>query len=273
MSMRFAAGFTAGAWAKTRRAGSAVAAAKPPARNWRRPMQQPQENKAIVVFLLVFAAQRPRLVVVEPAACLLAQIGPDLRDVAAERLARHDFRCAWPRQLYIDRAFHPSRAIGHHQDAVGELHRLGDVVGDQQHRLIQLLLDLQHLVAEQEPRLLVERGEWLVHQQDFRLRRQRARHRYALAHAAGELGRITLLKTVKPDHGHEMPGALDTLTLRHAGDFQWEGDVVDDVAPGEGRLLLEHHADRSVRAVDLFAGDRDPAVVAAEQAADDVEQG
>ena len=42
------AGFTAGAWAKTRRAGRAVAAASPPARNWRRPIQQPQENKAMV---------------------------------------------------------------------------------------------------------------------------------------------------------------------------------------------------------------------------------
>src|SRR3984957_13067169 len=115
MSMRFATGFTAGAWAKTRRAGRAVAAAKPPARNWRRPMQQPQENKAIVAFLLVFATQRARLVVVEPAACLLAQIGPDLRDVAAERLTRYDFRRARPRQLYIDHAFHQPRGIGTHQ--------------------------------------------------------------------------------------------------------------------------------------------------------------
>src|SRR5580700_5429431 len=138
MSMRFAAGLTSGAWAKARRAGNAVAAANPPARNWRRPMQQPQENKAMVgpPFLslplvgegrvggrevvrncrrlrlnlptptpnpspqgggehasadlsrfALPAVQRTRLVVVEPAACLLAQIGPDLRDVAAERLA------------------------------------------------------------------------------------------------------------------------------------------------------------------------------------------
>ena len=209
----------------------------------------------------------------KPSARFLAQIGPDLRDVTAEGLARHDLRGARPRQFYIDHAFHPAGAIGHHQDAVGELHRFGDVVGDQQHRLIELLLDLQHLVAEQEPRLLVERRERLVHQQDFRLRRQRARHRHALAHAAGQLGRITLLEAVEPDHGHEMPRPLDALALRHAGDFQREGDIVDDIAPGEGRLFLEHHADRSMRAVDLFAGDRDPAVITAEQAADDVEQG
>src|ERR1700719_2487780 len=103
MSMRFAAGFTAGAWAKTRRAGRVAAAANPPARNWRRPMQQPQENKAMSV-LLMLSAQRARLVVVEPAARLLAQIAPDLRDVAAEGFARHDLRRARPRQLYIDHA-------------------------------------------------------------------------------------------------------------------------------------------------------------------------
>src|SRR5580700_8240555 len=147
-SMRFAAGLTSGACAKTRRAGRVVAAANPPARNWRRPMWQPQENKAMVVLLAFSAVQRARLVVVEPAARLLAQIGPDLRDVAAEGLARDDLRGARPRQFYIDHAFHPTGAIGHHQNAVGELHRLGDVVGDQQHRLIELLLDLQHLVAE-----------------------------------------------------------------------------------------------------------------------------
>ena len=61
--------------------------------------------------------------------------------------------------------------------------------------------------------------------------------------------------------------------LGHAGDLEREGDVVDDVAPREGRLLLEHHADRGVRAGHGLAGDRDAAVIAAEQPADDVEQG
>ena len=46
-----------------------------------------------------------------------------------------------------------------------------------------------------------------------------------------------------------------------------------DVAPREGRFLLEHHADRGVRAGNCLAGDRDAAVIAVEQSADDVEQG
>ena len=48
------------------------------------------------------------------------------------------------------------------------------------------------------------------------------------------------------------------FALRHAGHLEREGDVVDDVAPGERRLLLEHHADRCVRTGDRLAGDARP---------------
>ena len=48
--------------------------------------------------------KRARLVVDEAAARLLAQIAPDLRDVTAERLARHDFGRARTRQLDVDDA-------------------------------------------------------------------------------------------------------------------------------------------------------------------------
>ena len=47
------------------------------------------------------------------------------------------------------------------------------------------------------------------------------------------------------------------LRLRHAGEFEREGDVVGHGAPGEGRFLLEHHADRFVRAGDGLARDAD----------------
>src|SRR3954469_8639829 len=92
--------------------------------------------------------QRLRLVFRQAAGRLLAQVTPDLRHVAAKRLARHDLGCARPRQVNIDDAFHLARPIGHHQDAIGELHGLSNVVSDQQGGLLQLLLNLQHLVAK-----------------------------------------------------------------------------------------------------------------------------
>ena len=101
---------------------------------------------------------------------------------------------------------------------------------------------------------------------------QRARHRHALAHAAGELGRIAPLEAVEPDQRDEMPRPLVALGLRHAGDLQREGHIVDHGAPGKGRLLLEDHADRRMRAAHELARHLDGAVIAVEQPADDVEQ-
>src|SRR6476469_338509 len=70
-----------------------------------------------------------------------------------------------------------------------------------------------------------------------------------------------------------MPPALDPLGLAHAGDLKRERHVVDYSAPGEGGLLLEDHADRSMRPADRFATDRDATVVAAHQPADHIHQG
>src|SRR5436853_95196 len=80
------------------------------------------------------------------------------------------------------------------QDTVGKLHGLCQVVRDEQRGLLQLLVDLQHAITEEKPRLLIEGSEWFVHEQDPRLRRQRARKGDTLAHTAGELGRITSLE-------------------------------------------------------------------------------
>ena len=190
----------------------------------------------------------------------------------AEGLAGDDFRGARARQIDIDDALRLAGPVGHHQDAVGHLHRFGDVVGDQQRGLFELLLDLQHLVAEQEPRLLVERGEGLVHQQDFRLGGERAGQRNALAHAAGQFAGIAVLEAGQTDQCDEMPRAFGALRARHAGEFEREGDIVEHRAPGERGFLLEHHADRLVRAVDGLAGDADHALMMVEQAADHVEQ-
>src|SRR5918998_1791482 len=87
--------------------------------------------------------------VVHAAARLLPQVTPDLRDVATEGLAAHHLRAARPRQVDGDDPLHAPGPVGHHDHPVGELDRLGDAVRDQDGSLFQLLLDLQHLVAEQ----------------------------------------------------------------------------------------------------------------------------
>ena len=138
--------------------------------------------------------------------------------------------------------------------------------------LLQLLLDLQDLVAQEQPGLLVKRGERLVHQQDLWLRRQRARHGHPLPHAARQLGGIPPLESLEPHELDELPRPLVPLGSRQAHYFQRKRDVIDQVAPREGRFLLEDHADRRMRPAHSFARNHNRAVIAVEQAADDVEQ-
>lgn len=75
----------------------------------------------------------------------------------------------------------------HHCDPVAEVHRLVEVVGDEDDRLAELLLDLDelllHLAADQR----VERREGLVHEQDVGVGGERTGEPDALTHPAGEL--------------------------------------------------------------------------------------
>src|SRR5262249_7753489 len=187
----------------------------------------------------------------------------------AARLGREDVGGAWARQVDVDHAFELTGAVGHHQDAVGELHRFGDVVRNDQRGLLELLLDLQDLVAEQEPRLLIERRERLVHQHDLGLRREGARHRHALAHAARKLSRVAAPEPGEADQRHEVPRLAVALPPAHAGNLERKGHVIEHGPPRERRLLLEDHADRRMRAAHELARDLDAALVAVEQPADD----
>ena len=80
----------------------------------------------------------------------------------------------------------------HHRDEVAHLDRLVDVVGDEQDRLGELLLEAEELVLEPLPDDRVDRPEGLVHEQHRRVGGERAGHADALALAARELARIAI---------------------------------------------------------------------------------
>ena len=93
---------------------------------------------------------------------------------------------------------------GEDDDAVGQIDRLVDLVGDEQHGLSGFRPDLQQLLLHRFAGLRVERCERLVHQQDLRVHDQRAREIDALLHAAGELVGIMVLEAGEADHVDEM---------------------------------------------------------------------
>src|SRR5438477_9075088 len=65
---------------------------------------------------------------------------------------------------------------------------------------------------------------------------------------------------------------LVTLALGDACDLQRKGDVVNHGPPGKGRLFLEDHPDRRMRAMHQIARHLDGALIAVEQASDDIEK-
>ncbi len=73
------------------------------------------------------------------------------------------------------------------QDPVAELEGLGQVVGDEHHRLADLVVQPDDLVLHVPADQRVERGERLVEQQHVRVAGQRPGQPDALLHAAGEL--------------------------------------------------------------------------------------
>ena len=96
---------------------------------------------------------------------------------------------AGPREVDGDLVHDLARARAHHIDAVGEEHRLVDVVGDEDHGLAQLAPDVEQPLLHEQARLGIESSERLVEQQDVAREEHRANERGALPHAARELAR------------------------------------------------------------------------------------
>ena len=122
-------------------------------------------------------------------------------------------------------------------------------------------------IAQHAPQLLagegIERGERLVQHQQRRLMDQRAAERDTLLHAAGQLPRIAVAKTLQSDGRKQLLGLRAKLGLPRAKlravrlhDLERQQHVVDDLAPRQQVRVLERHAGDLHRALHLCAGDR-----------------
>ena len=165
----------------------------------------------------------------------------------------------------------PARPPLEDDDAVAHQHRLLDRMGDEQHGGRPPLPDAQQLELQDLARLGVDRREWLVHQQDARLDRERAREAAALLHAARHLIGIGMLEPAQAHQVHEGGHAPRDLIPGRARHAQSVGDVVVDRLPGKEAEMLEHHGDARWRLHDALAVDqhlalaRDEPVDAAQQ--------
>ncbi len=139
----------------------------------------------------------------------------------------------------------------HHDENVGERHRLELVVGDVDRRRRKPALQFADFDAHGDAQFGVEVRQGLVEQKRFWLAHDGAAHGDALALAAGELPRLAL------QHGGEFedaPGFLDPrldLGLGHAAVAQAIGHVVVDAHMRIERVVLEHHRDVAIGGLDL----------------------
>src|SRR5262245_18120073 len=180
------------------------------------------------------------------------------------------FQVTRPRRL--DRHDGPDRGrpLAHDHDAVGELHGLIDVVGDEENRLPLLLPDPDEVRPQLEAGNIVESPEWLVHVDDLGTGSQGAGDLHSLPHPAGKLARVGPLET---DQAHHLDIALDDrLLFRPRQPMQTEPDVVLDRQPGENSALLKDVDPSRVRSGNRLALDQKVAPRGPHEAGDEVQE-
>src|SRR5919201_2526130 len=183
-----------------------------------------------------------------------------------------DLEPARPRQ--VDRHLLPDApgTRGENDDAVAEVHRLLDVVGDENDGLACTGPEAHYFFLHRLTGLRIERAERLVHQQHLGIEGQHARERHALLHAAGELRRIVIAEIGEAGHLELALHYRLDLGAGHALRLEPPGDVAGHGLPREERELLEHHAAVGSRAAHVAPVDADRAAVGGNEAAHDVEE-
>ena len=114
-------------------------------------------------------------------------------------------------------------------------------MGDEEHRLVELLLQAHQLVLHAGTDQRIEGGKRLIHQQDVGIDRQRPGEADALLLATRELARPGILVAGEAHRFDPLPGTIQPLILGHALDLEAIGDVFDDGAMRQQAKLLEYH--------------------------------
>ena len=79
--------------------------------------------------------------------------------------------------------------------AIAETGRFANIVRDEDDRLVARFPDALDVAVKLLAGERIERGEWFVHQEHARIRRERARERDALFHSAGKLVNVRVFES------------------------------------------------------------------------------
>ena len=130
------------------------------------------------------------------------------------------------------------RARRQDQYAVAHADALGDVVRHHQRRHLFPADDAVHILGHLQPRLIIQRRERLVQQQDVRLGRQSADQRRTLPHPAGQLRRPCILKVTESIDVKKLMCPLLRTRCQCVLDFQPKDYVIINRAPFKEFIVL-----------------------------------
>ena len=160
----------------------------------------------------------------------------------------------------------------HHEDAVGQIGSLVQIVRDEQDRHVHAFPDLQQVALHLRAGLGVKRAEGFVHDEDARFVGQRTRDGHALFHTAGEFVGVRFGELIQ---AHEVE-PLQRRGIRFPGGFaaglQPEHHVALDREPREQRVTLKHHPAVGSRPLDLLTVQEDLAAGGLVESGDDADQ-
>ena len=143
-----------------------------------------------------------------------------------------------------DRALLRDAASLEHDEAIGERHRVEQLVGHQHPRAGEGREVETELAAQLGAGTDVERGQRLVEEHQARLDHERPRQRNALLLAPGERSRLGIGTVRETDAFEPRTGAAARVRSCHTAAAKPEGDVLEHGQVREQQVVLEHHPDR-----------------------------
>ncbi len=170
---------------------------------------------------------------------------------------RHEIRRGVRQDLRRRPELGEQAALPHDRDEVAHLDRLVDVVGHEQDRLGEALLEVEELVLEALADDRVDGAERLVHEHHRRVDGEGARHADTLALASRELARVALAVGGRLE-AHEREQFVDAIAGPVAVPAEQARDhrhVLADREVWEQPGLLDHVPDAAAQGDGILRGD------------------
>ena len=178
-----------------------------------------------------------------------------------------------PGQRHVDVLDDPARACRHHAYPIGEQHRLGHRVRDEEDRLRPFAPDAQQLQAHFFPGERVQGAEGFVHQEEVRVRDQGPADGSPLLHAPESSEGIFRSKSASPTRCRSSRAFAALPGSRRGRILSGNRTLLSTLAQGEKGRRLEHHSDVASRPLHRDAVDGDPPRGGRQEPRDQAQQG